>query len=550
MEVALDHHTRISDDENSFGSEVDTDVEDAAEAGLKARKSQQQYSGSAVLGNRELSENTAYLDKYGGAIEDLNIQNVLNSVPYDANKNGGTEIETAITAGREEIMEEEVVELEFEKAIPKLQTHSMHCPNCDHQITKVVLRRKIIKRPAPITEERDDLVGCFSCFSLFTSTDNGGFNPFPIFWNKPAPSAVLATGGNDVVTEDGNCFSIFRVFRKEKDSKQPKTGKADRDFEQPKQEKVDQDSEPKPKIDHPSSPTMEFNGVLNKLPIREGENYRPIVEGGPSKPENQLPTDSVPSHYDQSGVKLHGIDESHIDIPQAISPQTQVPSRGSVGQDSTSFEILKSIVYGGLMEVIASLSIVASAAAVDATTVNIIALALANLIGGIFVIGHNLWDLKDDCYKFSTQETSNQESRNKYKELLGSVEHFPMHVFFAILSFLVFGIIPPVAYGYSFHETNDKDFTMVIVAVASFVCVGLLAIFKAYIDRCAGFSGYVKTITYYLTIAVTVSGVSYVAGNLATRLIEELGLFDTGSNVANAVRLPEVVSVNPSLAYY
>ncbi|KAI3829840.1 hypothetical protein L1987_03968 [Smallanthus sonchifolius] len=545
MEVALDHRTRTSDDESSFESEVDTDVEDAAEAGLKARKPRQQYPGNIVLGDLEPSENTAYLDKYGGAIEDLNIQNVLNSVPYDANKNGGTEIETAITAGREEIMEEEVVELEFEKAIPILPTHTMHCPNCDHQITKVVLRRKIIRLPSPITEKREDLLGCFSCFSLFTSTDNGGFNPFPIFWNKPAPSAVPAAGGNQVVTEDGNCFSIFRVFRREKDSTQPKTekvgqdskpskpGKLDRDLEQPKLEKVGRDSEqPEPKIDHPSSPTMEINYVLNKLPIRQGENYGSIVEGGPSNLENELPRK----------------DETSIHILPDTSPGIQVPPPG-LGQDSTSFEILKSIVYGGLMEVIASLSIVASAAAGDATTLNIIALALANLIGGIFVIGHNLWDLKDDCYKFSTQETNNQESRNKYKELLGSVEHFPMHVFFTILSFLVFGIIPPVAYGYSFHETNDKDFTMVIVAVASFVCVGLLAIFKAYIDRCAEFLGYVKTITYYLTTAVTVSGVSYVAGTLATRLIEELGLFETGSNVAIVV-LPEVVSANPSLAYY
>ncbi|XP_076921768.1 membrane protein of ER body-like protein [Bidens hawaiensis] len=202
------------------------------------------------------------------------------------------------------------------------------------------------------------------------------------------------------------------------------------------------------------------------------------------------------------------------------------------------------------MEVIASLSIVASAAAGDASTLNIIALALANLIGGIFVIGHNLWDLRDDCYKSSTEQTSdNQEARNKYKDLLGSVEHFPLHAFFAILSFLVFGVIPPVVYGYSFHETNDTDFTMVIVAGVSFVCVGLLAIFKARIERCTTFSGYVKTITYYLSTAVATSGVSYAVGNLAKRLIEELGLFETSSNVATGI-LPEVVSMNPALAYY
>lgn len=93
-----------------------------------------------------------------------------------------------------------------------------------------------------------------------------------------------------------------------------------------------------------------------------------------------------------------------------------------------------------------------------------------------------------------------------------------MHMFFAILSFLVFGIVPPLAYGYSIQVTNDKDFTIMVVAAATFVCVGLLAIFKAYIDRCNGLSGYVKFIMYYLTTAVTASSVSYGAGTLVTRL--------------------------------
>ncbi|KAK9057441.1 hypothetical protein SSX86_022276 [Deinandra increscens subsp. villosa] len=565
MEVALDHHTRNSDDEISFGSAEDTDVED----GLKTRKSRRRYSGITVPllskpgdgdGDGESSENAAYLDKNGGAIEDLNIKKTLNSAQYDVNGNGVTE--TAINGGgevmeaksdqiKEEIVEEEVVELEFENAIPKLGTHTMHCPNCDHQITRVVLRRKIVKRRPQVTEEsRDpvDLLGCFSCFSLFTSTGNGGFNPFSIFGNKPTSSAVLREDGNDVVSEDGNCFSIFRVFRK--DSKQPKPGNIYQDSEQPKQENIDQDfkkpqpgnvdqesERPKPgEVDQPSP-------LLNKLPVQQGVTYLPNVVGRePSRLQNQPPADGVPSHYDQKLPQTN--DQSSIDILPDTTPEIQDPSPGiSERQDSKSFEILKSIVYGGLMEVIASLSIVASAAAGGATTLNIIALALANLTGGIFVIGHNLWDLKDDCYKFSTQQTNNQEQqqpRTKYKELLGSVEHFPLHAFFALLSFLVFGTIPPLAYGYAFHRTNNTDLTMVIVAAASFICVGLLAIFKAYIDRCTGFSGYVKTVTYYLTTAVTVSGVSYAAGNLVKMLIEDLGLFDT----------IEVMSTNPSLAYY
>ncbi|KAF5822138.1 putative Ccc1 family protein [Helianthus annuus] len=545
MEVALNHDTK-----SSIGSESDTDVEDSVEAGLFPRKPRPQFSSvKADNGDaEEPSDNSTYLHKYGGAIEDLHIQKVVNSVQYDGNNNGETEIErqTAINGGgdvakakekpeqiEEEIMEEEVVELEFEKAIPKLHTHTMHCPNCDNQITKVVLRRKIFRRqldshPEPEQpDETRDVLGCFSCLSLFTLADNGGFNPFAIFGNNNTNSSA---DGNGVDREEGNCLNIFRVFRREKDSEKPNP-------------KIYQDSK------HPKPIDQESQKTKHKKPdhqsqIQQGEKSQPDAKG-----RQPLLSGGLPPHYDDQD-QLHGQGDSRLDILPDISTETQDPPRRSARQDSTSFEILKSIVYGGLMEVIASLSIVASAAAGDATTLNIVALALANLIGGVFVIGHNLWDLKDDCYKFSTQQTSNdQEAVTKYKELLGSVEHFPLHAFFAILSFLVFGIIPPVAYGYAFHETNDRDFTMVVVAVASFVCVGLLAIFKAYIDRCTEFSGYVKTITYYLTTAVAVSGVSYAVGDLVERLIEELGLFETSSNISMAV-LPEVMSMNPSVAYY
>ncbi|KAJ9565168.1 hypothetical protein OSB04_001134 [Centaurea solstitialis] len=217
------------------------------------------------------------------------------------------------------------------------------------------------------------------------------------------------------------------------------------------------------------------------------------------------------------------------------------------GEGSTSLEILKSIVYGGLMEIIASFSVVASAAAAEATAMSIVALALASVVGGIFAIGHNLWDLRDDCYKGNSSQETKQEATNKYKALLGRINYFPLHAVFAILSFVVFGMVPPVAYGFSYHKTSDKDYTMVAVAIVSLFCVSLLAIFKAYVTRCKGFFEYVKTVVYYLTTAVSVSGVSYVVGILVSRLIEELGLFDGSSDVATML-LPH--GIVPSLASF
>ena len=123
-----------------------------------------------------------------GAVEDLGLdmQKIVNAIQSHAISNGKAEgaIANREETGRgsesieeEEVVEEEVVEVEFQNAIPKLHTHTMHCPNCDSHITKVVLRRKIIKqRPAPqITEvppEPVDMLGCLSCFSLFTSAGN------------------------------------------------------------------------------------------------------------------------------------------------------------------------------------------------------------------------------------------------------------------------------------------------------------------------------------------------------------------------------------------
>ncbi|PWA54049.1 hypothetical protein CTI12_AA439420 [Artemisia annua] len=363
-----------------------------------------------------------------------------------------------------ELLEEEIVELEFEKVKPKLETHSMHCPNCKFEVTKVILRQKVyqsVREPsvpvAPQPEPQEDLVGCLTCLSLFSCSENGCFNPFDILRKRTPTSA---------------------------------------------------DSTPSPPKDNV---VVDENGTVTVGNIKGTTNG--LIDA--TRPSFDLPESSNPGGVDTAIT----IENEQKPTPLVIAPPSERPW---LGQDGLLLEILKSIVYGGLMEVIASLSVVASAAASDASTLSIVALALATLIGGVFIIGHNLWDLRDDCYK----ESSNQQ---KYKELLGEISYFPLHAFFAILSFLVFGIVPPVAYGYVFHATNDKDYTLVVVSIASLLCVALLAIFKAYINKCTVFD-YFKTVAYYIATAVSVSGVSYVVGNLVARLMEEYGLFDTSSN--------------------
>ncbi|KAL8232934.1 hypothetical protein R6Q57_002712 [Mikania cordata] len=480
------------------------EVEDVAEARLKA------VATADALPDNGFAAVVGHGFDHNG---DVDVSDILDFDNIGANvfgtTNGGESSASRVETGESskhvgEVVEEEIVELEFEKLKPKLATHSMHCPNCKKEITKVTLRRKVVsyqpnytEKPEPKHEpdatHQEPLVGCLSCLSLFTCSDTGSFNPFDIFTKrKETTSSPPPTGEGQEKENTESCLSMFWVVRQGKDN---------------------------PKPDDCSEQSKLAATKLTSSQV-------PSVSKDPEDSSSILP--QSPNATENDDTRLNILNESD---PVVVA---QSGGRSWLGYEGILAEILKSIVYGGLMEVIASLSVVASAASSDASTLSIISLAIASLIGGVFIIGHNLWDLSDDCYK---DDSSNNEAANKYKELLGQVDYFPLHVFFAILSFLVFGMVPPVAYGLSFHETNDKDYTIMVVAIASLVCVALLAIFKAYINKCRVFE-YFKTVVYHITAAVSVSGLSYVAGNMLTRLMEEYGLFDMSSDGGGMSLLP------------
>ncbi|XP_065636721.1 membrane protein of ER body 2-like [Quercus suber] len=201
------------------------------------------------------------------------------------------------------------------------------------------------------------------------------------------------------------------------------------------------------------------------------------------------------------------------------SPPATTPSQQGV----LKYEILKSLVYGGLIELITSLGVVTSAASADATTLNIVALALANLITGVFLIGHHLQELKNDQSTVVLNETDEQVDR--YQELLGQKRNFVLHASVAILSFLVFGLVPPVVYGFSFYQSDNRNLKLAVVAAASLLCITVLAIVKAYTQKPSNI--YITTILYYLFIGIGASGISYLAGYLVRKLIEKLGWFES-----------------------
>lgn len=144
-------------------------------------------------------------------------------------------------------------------------------------------------------------------------------------------------------------------------------------------------------------------------------------------------------------------------------------------------------------------------------------------------------------------KNSNQET-DKYQEVLGKRGHFLLHASFAIISFMIFGFLPPVIYGFTFRGSDNKDYKILAVAAASFACILVLAILKAYVRSEKKISGYVKTIMYYLTMAVSVSGVSYAAGDLIKLAMERLGLFEPSQPAATTF-VPGMISATSTPAW-
>ncbi|KAJ7942560.1 membrane protein of ER body-like protein [Quillaja saponaria] len=206
--------------------------------------------------------------------------------------------------------------------------------------------------------------------------------------------------------------------------------------------------------------------------------------------------------------------------PETKDPEVSTTTRSQTTDAGKMWEVLKSIVYGGLLEVIASLGVVTSAASADATTLNIVVLAFANLMSGLFVLVNNILEMKAD----QPRRSNNEEEAvvvDRYKQLLGERNNFILHAFFSILSFLIFGLVPPVVYGFSFFESDNKDIKLAAVAGASLLCITLLAIAKAHIKK-ATFKTYVTTVLYYVSTGAVASTVSYLAGVLIQKLIEKL----------------------------
>ena len=123
-----------------------------------------------------------------------------------------------------------------------------------------------------------------------------------------------------------------------------------------------------------------------------------------------------------------------------------------------------------------------------------------------------------------------ENSDERYEEVLGRRGHFTLHSVVAVLSYLVFGLLPPLMYGFTFRESNNRDYKLIVFAAASLLCIIILSLGKSYTRTPP--KAYMKTAMYYVGLWAMVCGVSYVAGELLELLLQKLGLFESSSSVA------------------
>ncbi|KAG2603665.1 membrane protein of ER body-like protein isoform X2 [Panicum virgatum] len=248
-------------------------------------------------------------------------------------------------------------------------------------------------------------------------------------------------------------------------------------------------------------------------------------------PELEVPAKVLPGVENLTGEKPTPVitqpsESPHIVVPVPEATVSETAVHPAPLDQRDEWDILKAIVYGGLVESITSLSVVSAAAASGAKTLDIFILGIANLIGGLPLIYHNIADLRN-----TGDVAESSEQVGHYWLELGRRRKYRLHMVVAILSYILFGLLPPVIYGLSFRMSNNRENKMMAVAAASLMCIGLLAIAKAHVKRPRT---YIATLLYYLSIGFSSSGLSYVAGVLITRLLAHFGLIDQGGASAPA----------------
>ncbi|KAG6725253.1 hypothetical protein I3842_02G023500 [Carya illinoinensis] len=461
---------------------------------------------------------------------------------------------------REEIEEQkEIRELYLETVYKKPATSDFYCPNCQACIDKVLIRSRL----------EEEQLRCPSCFAFLKPLGDWFFRkpvptqvpgikeptdqPKPEDAVHPPPPRPLTPKSQKTPEQHGNKEPSYQS--KPGDTVHPTpsstleaqtpiavTGEIlERNKEPSYQSKPGDTVHPTPSSTPEAQTPIAVTGEIlerNKEPSYQSKPGDTVHPTPSSTLEAQTPIavtgeilerNKEPSYQSKPGDTVHPTPSSTLEAQTPIAVTGEILESTLEQDGAIKLEIVKSLVYGGLTESITSLSVVTSAASAAASTLSIVVLALANLIGGLFIIGHNLRDLKNDQSRVALNEAEEQVDR--YVQVLGQKKNFIIHASVTVLSFLVCGLVPPVVYGFSFYKSDNSYLKLVVVAAASLVCITLLAIAKAYIQKPTRWYMYLRTVLYYVSLGVGASGISYLAGYLFKLLADKLGWFESSAAV-------------------
>ncbi|KAM0920521.1 hypothetical protein ACQ4PT_007473 [Festuca glaucescens] len=479
-----------------------------------------------------------------------------------------TEIFPAEVAKDEHVTEAQadIEEYDLEKILDQQETHDLYCPNCKSCITRRVILRKRKRTARPTTpseppkrphteeaplapapgsdgQEPPDVFRCLSCFSFFIPT-GCSFNIFRIFGRRDQQVDVLPPPASEDMPPSANCTSWLLSCFQPGDS--PNQAAA-HSLQTPLLHDAATSSDtattttatsasyvhtddtvvkPEQSTDESSSSTHQTTTttITTTTTSATATTSSTTTSAAASTSSHTssaigiIPRGDIPTSPNSQAADPHHV---AVSVSEDVNPAAPRP------QQRDDWDILKAIVYGGLVESITSLSVVSAAASSGAKTLDIFILGIANLIGGLPLIFHNIADLRD-----IQDVDGNDERVGHYWLNLGRRSKAQLHMVMALLSYIVFGLLPPVLYGLSFRKSNDRENKMMAVAAASLACIALLALGKAHVKSRP--RTYFKTLMYYLTIAVSCSGLSYFAGVLITRILVSYGVIDEGASGAPA----------------
>ena len=100
-------------------------------------------------------------------------------------------------------------------------------------------------------------------------------------------------------------------------------------------------------------------------------------------------------------------------------------------------------------------------------------------------------------------------------------QRFWLNSLLAILSFVVFGSLPPLTYGFSFRQSNDYDYKMEATVAVSVIAIVLLGCGKVAAKMTQ--QSYIRTLSTLLFTGVAASVAGFYTGDYVSKLLEKFG---------------------------